>query len=82
MSKVAGELIEQFRQLASSDQRELFSLLLREFAAVPAPGASARRMSIAEVAGRHRPMPNPDTASHDAGFAEAVAASKTNPLAA
>jgi len=76
MSKNAAEPLEQFRKLAVRDQRELFSLLLRELASAPARAAPARRKSIAEVAGKYRPTPNAGAASHDAGFAEAVAASK------
>ena len=57
MSKDAGELLEQFRKLAVCDQRELFSLLLRELASAPATVAPARWKSIAEVAGKHRPTP-------------------------
>jgi hypothetical protein len=82
MSKDAVELLQQFRKLAVCDQRELFSLLLRELASAPATVAPARRKSIAEVAGKHRPTPNPGAASHDADFAEAVAASKTRSIAA
>jgi hypothetical protein len=82
VSKDAGELLEQFRKLAASDQRELFSVLLRELASVPAKAAPAHHRSVAEVAGKHRPTPNAEAASHDAGFAEAIAASKTGSLAA
>ena len=82
MSKDAGELLERFRQLAASDQRELFNLLLRELGSVPRKAAPVHRKSIAEVAGKHRPTPNAEAASHDAGFAEAVAASKTGSLRA
>jgi hypothetical protein len=57
MSKDAGELLEQFRRLTASDQRELFNLLLRELASVPAKAAPVHRKSIAEVAGKHRPTP-------------------------
>lgn len=82
MSKDAGELLERFRKLAVCDQRELFNLLLRELAGVSAKAAPAHRKSIAEVAGKHRPTPNAEAARHDAGFAEAVAASKITSIAA
>jgi hypothetical protein len=72
MSKTAGELLEQFRKLASNDQRELFDLLLRELAVLPANAPPASRRSLEEVAGKYRPTPNPQAASHDAGFAQAI----------
>jgi hypothetical protein len=41
VSKDARELLEQFRTLAASGQRELFNLLLRELASVPAKAPPA-----------------------------------------
>jgi hypothetical protein len=80
MSKAGGEFLEQFRKLLASDQREILNLLHRELSGVPAKSAPEHRKSIAEVAGKHRPRPNAEAASHDAGFAEAIAASKTGSL--
>ena len=65
--------LEQFRKLAANDQRELFDLLLRELAVLPADAPPASRRSLAEVTGKYRPTPNAQTASHDAGFAQAIA---------
>ena len=51
MSKTAGELLEQFRKLAANDQRELFDLLLRELAVLPADAPPASRRSLVELLG-------------------------------
>ena len=59
MSKTAGELLEQFRKLAANDRRELFDLLLREFTIVPSEARFPDK-SIADVAGKYRPIPNPE----------------------
>jgi hypothetical protein len=80
MSNTARELLEQFSKLAASEQREVLNLLLREPALFPVK-AAPRRRSIVDVAGKYRPTPNPEAANHDAGFAEAIVVSKTDPLA-
>lgn len=76
MSKKAGELLEQFRKMAASEQRELFAALLQELTAAPGGSTRTRRKSVSEIAGKYRPRPSPQAATHDAGFSEAVAASK------
>jgi hypothetical protein len=82
MSDGARDLLEQFRKLGASDQRELCKLLLSELAGAATVASPRRRKAIADVAGKHRPTPNLQAATHDAGFAEAVAASKTGSLLA
>ena len=72
MSKTAGELLEQFRKLAADEQRELFAALLREVATVSPAAPPARRKDLTEIAGKYRPVPNPDAALHDAAFSAAI----------
>jgi hypothetical protein len=75
MNAMSGQILEQFRQLPPKEQRELAELIFRE-ATTGHRQSGPRRKTIAEIAGKYRPKPSPDTKDHDQRFAEAVAASK------
>jgi len=66
--------LEQFRSLPLPEQRELAQAILRESQAIGV--APMRRRTVAEVAGKFRPTPNPEAEDHDRWFAEAILTSK------
>ena len=71
MTAQAEQILEKFRQLPSAEQRELSESILREITT-----AAHGRKTIADIAGKYRPLPSNDASDHDRGFAEAIAASK------
>jgi hypothetical protein len=75
MTATATHILEEFRQLAPAEKREVFQAIARETTTPPAPAAQPRK-TIADVAGKHRPIPMDDLKDHDRWFAEAIMASK------
>ena len=79
MTAIAAEILEQFRRLPAPEQRELCEAILREAATASSRPSSQCRKTIADIAGKYRPLPAEDAKNHDRSFAEAVAASKADP---
>ncbi len=75
MTATATHILDEFKRLTPGEQREVFAAIVQETAAPPVPAGKPRK-TIADVAGRHRPIPMDDLKDHDRGFVEAIMASK------
>jgi hypothetical protein len=70
MSTKARAILEEFRALPPTEQREVSHLILESLVSAP---PSSRRRTISDVAGKYRAIPDPGAKDHDRGFAEAAA---------
>lgn len=70
-------MLEDALRLPASEQREVGEALLREVAARGRTQLPQTR-SVAEVAGKYRSPAGSSVEDHNAGFAEAVLASKSS----
>ena len=75
MTVSSRKLLEDALRLPAGELREVGEALLREIAARDLARLPTGR-SVAEVAGKYRPLASRDAEDHDAGFAEAILASK------
>ena len=75
MSAAAIQILEQVRKLSPAERRELCEAILRESAQL---NSAAERKTIADIAGKYPPQPDPDAKLHDREFAEAALASRRN----
>lgn len=75
MTMVAEKFVEEFKRLAPDEQREVCAAVLQVLAVRQTP-AAPRARGIATIAGKYRPLPNPEAPAHDLGFVEAIIASK------
>ena len=75
MSTIALSIVEEFKRLPLSEQRQVCEALLREMA-YDHPAASQPARRIADIAGRYQPQSTADAKDHDRGFAEAIQYSK------
>jgi hypothetical protein len=70
MSTKAQAIVDEFRALPPTEQREVSSFILQHLVEV-AP--SLRRRTIADIAGKYRAHPDAEAKDHDFGFASAAA---------
>jgi hypothetical protein len=69
MSTKAQAILEEFRTLPPTEQREVSHFILEHLVSL-AP--SSRRHTIADIAGKYRSQPDPEAKDHDRGFAAAA----------
>jgi hypothetical protein len=70
MSTKAHAILNEIRALPLGEQREVSDLILRHIVSV---SMSARRRTIADIAGKYRSSPDTEAKDHDLGFAAAAA---------
>ena len=75
MSTAAAQILKQFSQLSAPEKRDVSEAILREATKMGAQ-ASRPRKSVADVAGKYRPLPDNGTSDHNRSFAEAIFQSK------
>ena len=75
MTTTAAHIVEEFKRLTPAEKREVFQAIVQEVAP-PTVATGKPRKTIAEVAGKYRPIPAEGMKDHDIWFAEAIMASK------
>jgi hypothetical protein len=70
MSTKAQAILEEFRALPPTEQREVSHFILEHLVSLP---PTSRRHTISDIAGKYRSKPDPEAKDHDRGFAAAAA---------
>jgi hypothetical protein len=70
MSTKARAILDEIQALPPTEQREISCFILENLVSAPLP---SRCRTIAEIAGKYRPNPDPEAKDHDRGFAAAAA---------
>jgi hypothetical protein len=70
-----AQILDEFKRLSVHEKREVCAAILRETAS-STPETTARRKTVADVAGKYRPLPSNHLKDHDRFFAEAILDSK------
>jgi hypothetical protein len=73
MSRIANQILEQFRQLPLGDQREVAQAILTECHGQSSGGS---RRSLGEVLGKFKPLAQTSEPDHNHWVAEAIISSK------